>query len=157
MTVKAKLLFLCLSFLSQAVFAADDYRITHVVSGKFEDVRDSVVDAIAMQGLVINNVSHMSEMLDRTGQDLGDTTQVFLRAEILEFCSASVSRASMKIDPHSIVLCPYGIAVYVLPAEPGKVYLSYRKPVAMGKRQGKKSVRTLEKLMHDIVHDAIQK
>ncbi|HUW50143.1 MAG TPA: DUF302 domain-containing protein [Sulfuricella sp.] len=157
MTGKAKLLFLCLLFLSQVVAAADDYRITHVVSGKFEDVRDSVVDAIAMQGLVINNVSHMSEMLDRTGQDLGDTTQIFRRAEILEFCSAAVSRASMKADPHSIVFCPYGIAVYELPAEPGKIYVSYRKPVATGKQQDKKSVRTLEKLMHDIVQDAIQK
>ncbi|MDD5241018.1 MAG: DUF302 domain-containing protein [Sulfuricella sp.] len=157
MTAKAKLLFLCLLFLSQASAAADDYRITHAVNGKFEDVRDNVADAIAMQGLVINNVSHMSEMLDRTGKDLGDTSQVFLRAEILEFCSASVSRESMKVDPHSIVFCPYGIAVYVLPAEPGKVYLSYRKPAAAGTPQARKALRSLEKLMHDIVQDAMQK
>jgi uncharacterized protein (DUF302 family) len=110
-----------------------------------------------MQGLVINNVSHMSEMLDRTGRDLGDSSRIYLHAEILEFCSAAVSRASMKIDPHAIVFCPYGIAVYELPAEPGKIYLSYRKPVALGTAQDNKSSRTLEKLMHDIVQDAMQK
>lgn len=156
MTGKIGLLFLGLALLSQSAVAAGEYRVTQVVTGKFEDVRDNVAAAITNQGLVINNVSHIGEMLERTGKDLGDSGRVFLKAEILEFCSARVSRDSMKADPHAIVFCPYGISVYVLPNEPDKVYLSYRKPVAGGTPQEKKALRALEKLLRDIVHEASQ-
>lgn len=151
---KIGLLFLL--FLGQGSVVAGEYRVTHAVTGKFEDIRDNVATAITNQGLVINNVSHIGEMLERTGKDLGDSERVFLKAEILEFCSATVSRASMKADPHAIVFCPYGVSVYVLPNEPDKVYLSYRKPVAGNTPQEKKALGALEKLMRDIVHEASQ-
>ena len=151
---KIGLLFLLI--LSHGAVAAEEYRVTRAVAGKFEDVRDNVAAAITNQGLVINNVSHIGEMLERTGKDMGDSGRIFLKAEILEFCSARVSRESMKADPHAIVFCPYGVSVYVLPNDPGKVYLSYRKPLAGNTPQEKKALRSLEKLMHDIVHEATQ-
>jgi uncharacterized protein (DUF302 family) len=154
--MKGKLLFLGALLLSHGVAAAEEYRVTRSVTGKFEDIRDNVAAAITNQGLVINNVSHIGEMLERTGKDLGDNRQVFLKAEILEFCSAIVSRESMKADPHAIVFCPYGVSVYVLPFDPDKVYLSYRKPQAGNTPQEKQAQRTLEKLMHNIVHEASQ-
>lgn len=151
---KIGLLFLLV--LSHGAVAAEEYRVTHAVAGKFEDIRDNVAVAITNQGLVINNVSHIGEMLERTGKDMGDSGRIFVKAEILEFCSARVSRESMKADPHAIVFCPYGVSVYVLPNDPDKVYLSYRKPLAGNTPQEKKAQRSLEKLMHDIVHEATQ-
>lgn len=156
MLVKFAQLLLGLSLSISVAFAADDYRVTQSVAAKFEDVRDNLANAITNQGLVINNVSHIGDMLLRTGKDVGDRDPVFLNAEIYEFCSATVSRESMKADPHSIVFCPYGIAVYVLPSEPNKVYLSYRKPVASGSPQSKKALKSLEKLMSDIVREAME-
>ena len=154
MIKKISLLFLFL--LSASAFAAEDYRVTHVVSGNFEEVRDNVVSAVINRGLVINNISHVGEMLERTGIGLGDYQRIFVRAEILEFCSAAVSRENMKANPHIIVFCPYGIAVYVLPGEPGKVYVSYRKPIGGATPQEVKAVQSLEKLMADIVREAIE-
>lgn len=156
MLVKLTQALLGLLLFGNAALAADDYRVTHSVTAKFEDVRDNLADAITNQGLVINNVSHIGDMLLRTGKDVGDRDPIFLKAEIYEFCSAVVSRESMKADPHSIVFCPYGIAVYVLPDEPGKVYLSYRKPMASGSPQAEKALHSLENLMNSIVREAME-
>lgn len=156
MIVKLAQLLMGLLLLSSAAFAADDYRVTQSVTGKFEDVRDNLANAITNQGLVINNVSHIGDMLLRTGKDVGDRDPIFLNAEIYEFCSAVVSRESMKADPHSIIFCPYSVSVYVLPSDPAKVYLSYRKPLASGSPQAKKALKLLEKLMNDIVREAME-
>ena len=67
---------------------------------------DAITLAIEGRGLVINYVSHIGDMLERTGADIGATRQVFAKAEIIEFCSAGLSRQMMELDPHNIVLCP---------------------------------------------------
>jgi len=46
---------------------------------------------------------------------------------VIEFCSATHSRATMEADPHTLAYCPYTIAVYVLAAEPKRVCAAYRK------------------------------
>jgi len=74
--------------------------------GSFDDVRDDIEMAITDRGMVVNNISHVGEMLERTGKDLGYRSQIFLKAEVLEFCSAVVSRKIMKADPDNIVFCP---------------------------------------------------
>lgn len=154
MMKKTGLLFLL--FLSFSALAAEDYRITHVVEDNFEEVRENVVNAIINRGLVINNISRVGEMLERTGRGLGDTQRIFHRAEILEFCSAGISRENMKANPHIIVFCPYGIAIYVLPDNPRKVYISYRKPVSGDSPQERSAMQSLEKLMSSIVLEAIE-
>ena len=67
--------------------------------------------AIVGQGLVIDYVSHVGEMLNRTGEDVGSDQQIFKAADIFLFCSAVVSRAVMEADPMNIAHCPYGIFV----------------------------------------------
>jgi uncharacterized protein (DUF302 family) len=122
-------LFLLLAFvLSTANALADDWLVRQKVAGGFEDTRDAVVMAIENRGLVINYVSHIADMLQRTGADIGASRQIFAKAEIIEFCSARLSRQMMEADPHNIVLCPFAISIYTLPGEPGTTWLSYRKP-----------------------------
>ena len=96
------------------------------VNGKFVDVKDDVVAAIVQRGLVVNSVAHVGDMLERTGQDLGQSKRIYDQAEVIEFCSATISRKMMEADPHNLVYCPYTIAVYTLPGKPDTVYLARR-------------------------------
>lgn len=140
-----------------STFAAESsVRETFVTKDDFDTVKTFVQEALTSRGLVVNNVSHVGEMLERTGKDLGATKQIFVKAEGLEFCSATYSRKMMEADPHNIVFCPYVISIYVLPDEPGKTYVSFRRPEMTGSKQSQEALRDVEKLLRDIVKEALQ-
>jgi uncharacterized protein (DUF302 family) len=126
------------------------------VKGDFDDVRERVVMAIESRGLVLNYTAHISNMLERTGKDIGRAREIYGTAELLEFCSAAVSRTMMEADPRNIVFCPYAIAVYTLPNDPAKVYVAYRRPPAVGSGRSMKGLREVGKLLDDIVRDALK-
>jgi uncharacterized protein (DUF302 family) len=126
------------------------------VKGQYEDVKERVIFAIENRGIVLNYTAHVGNMLERTGKDLGRQQRIFNQAEVIEFCSAALSRETMEADPHNIVSCPYTIAIYTLPQEPGKVYLSYREPTAAGVRPSAKALAAVEKLLEDIVREALR-
>ncbi len=85
--------------------------ITTPFDGSFDDATFAVESAIVGQGLVIDYVSHVGEMLNRTGADVGSDKQIFTAADIFIFCSAKISREVMEADPMNIGFCPYGIFV----------------------------------------------
>jgi uncharacterized protein (DUF302 family) len=94
--------------------ALPGYAETPVVTpyaGSFDDAAFAVENAIIGQGLVIDFVSHVGEMLIRTGADVGSDTTLFKAADIFLFCSAVISREVMEADPMNIAHCPYGIFV----------------------------------------------
>ena len=126
------------------------------LKGSFDDAKERLVTAIENRGLVLNYTSRVGDMLERTGKDIGHTRQIYANAEVVEFCSAGVSRSAMEADPRNIVFCPYAIAIYVLPNEPGKVYLAYRKPLATGSAGSMKALREVGKLLDAIVLDALK-
>ncbi|MBT9611767.1 MAG: DUF302 domain-containing protein [Burkholderiales bacterium] len=150
-----RLLVVVLFLFSANTFGADKHRVTYTSKDDFETVKSAITDAITGQGLVINTTSHIGEMLERTGKDMGGAKQVFVKAESFEFCSASVSRMTMEADPHNIVFCPYIISVYVLPNEPKKTYISYRKPAPVGTRASRASLKEVEKLLRSIIEEAL--
>jgi len=118
------------------------------IVGRYDDIRENLVFAIEGRGLVINNVSHVGDMLARTAEDIGRNTRVYEHAEVFEFCSAGVSHAMMEADPRNIVYCPYTIAVYTLPGQTDKVFLAYRKlPSGPG-------LDAANKLLREIMADA---
>jgi uncharacterized protein (DUF302 family) len=102
-------------------------RRTYSIEGEYAFYREMLEDAISAEGLVVNAVGNISGMLERTGADLGATTVLYRHAESFEFCSAVYSRRMMEADPHSIVFCPYVVAIYELAAEPGVVYLGFKR------------------------------
>ena len=106
--------------------AADDGASVVAVKGKFADVKDDLIGAIEQRGLLVNATSHVGDMLERTGRDLGNTRRIYDQAEVVEFCSATASRAMTEADPGNLVYCPYTIAIYTLPGKPGVVYLAHR-------------------------------
>jgi hypothetical protein len=117
-TVTLRLLGLFLCLLSATAFAdGKPYRVTYTSKDNFESVKSAITDAITGQGLVINNTSHIGEMLERTGKDLGGAKRVFLNAESYEFCSATVSRKTMEADPHNIVFYHFSLCATERAAE----------------------------------------
>lgn len=85
--------------------------VTVPYDGSFDDAAFAVETAIVGQGLVIDYVSHVGEMLNRTGADVGSDVELFVEADIFVFCSALVSREVMEADIMNIAYCPYGIFV----------------------------------------------
>ncbi len=146
---------LILLVFSVNAFAGDKHRVSYTSKQNFETVKGAIVDAITGKGLVINNISHIGAMLERTGKDLGGAKQIFVKAESFEFCSATVSRKTMEADPHNIVFCPYIISVYVLPDKPNMTYVSYRKPDLVGTPASKASLKEVEKLLRSIIEEAL--
>lgn len=112
--------------------------------------------AITDRGMIVNNVSHVGDMLERTGKALGATKQIFLKAEVLEFCSAVVSRNMMEPDPDNIVFCPYTISIYVIPEKPDEVRVGYRKPQIVGSEASQKALMEVDALLSGIIKDALQ-
>jgi uncharacterized protein (DUF302 family) len=121
--------------------------ITTTVEGSFDDIAFAVETAIVGRGLVIDYVSHVGEMLERTKADVGGTMTVFTQADIFLFCSASLSRKVMEADPANIQHCPYGIAVMETPDAPGKVTIGHR-------RYPDGAMQEVQSLLADIVAEA---
>ncbi|MDP5218966.1 DUF302 domain-containing protein [Ruegeria sp. 2205SS24-7] len=112
--------------------------------GSFDDATFAVESAIVGQGLVIDYVSHVGDMLNRTGADVGSDKQIFKAADIFVFCSAKVSREVMEADPMNIGYCPY--TVFVAEDQKG-VQIGYR-----GYPDG--PMQKVETLLSDIVEEA---
>ncbi|MDH3667548.1 MAG: DUF302 domain-containing protein [Paracoccaceae bacterium] len=105
--------------------AAQDVAV-YQVEADFDDVAFVLETAIIDRGFVVDHVSHVGEMLNRTAADVGATAQVFERADVYLFCSAVLSRKMMEADPNNIAHCPYGVFLYALTDETGTVHVGYR-------------------------------
>ena len=96
---------------------------TYPFEGSFEDATFAVENAIISEGLVIDHVSHVGEMLARTGADVGSDVKIFDGADVYLFCSANLSRKVMEADPMNLRFCPY--SVFVMDRD-GAVTVGYR-------------------------------
>jgi len=126
------------------------------VKGEYEDVKERVIEAVENRGLVVDHTSRVGAMLERTGKDIGRDRRIYLKADVIEFCSAAVSRATMEADARNLVFCPYAIALYVVPSEPDRVYVVYRKPLATGSPRSMQALRQVGKLLDGIARDALK-
>ncbi|MEZ0173131.1 MAG: DUF302 domain-containing protein [Candidatus Reddybacter sp.] len=97
------------------------------VKAEFDDVKDSVVEAIESRGMVISYVSHAEAMLARTASTLGGKV-VYSDAEVLLFCKANLAHRLVEENSHNLVLCPYAMSVYALADEPARIYVGIRAP-----------------------------
>ena len=114
--------FIAVAFMAAPAFAQE--AITYDFEGSFGDASFAVENAIVNKGLVIDYTSHVGEMLNRTGEDVGSEEMLFTEADIFIFCSAVVSREVMEADPMNIAHCPYGI--FVAEDAEGAVTIGYR-------------------------------
>ena len=145
----------CAALYGTAQAASADV-VVRSTKGEFKEVKERVLLAIENRGLVLNYTARIGAMLERTGKDMGAARRIYGDAEMLEFCSARVSRDMMEADPRNIVFCPYSIAIYTLPKEKDRVYVAYRRPGETGSERSVKSLRAAEKLVADIVSEALK-
>ncbi len=136
--------------------SASDIAI-HSTVNSFADVKDRLIFAIENRGLVVSYTARVGTMLERTGGAIGSSRPIYANAEVIEFCSATLSRATMEADPHNIAYCPYSIAVYVLARERQRVYVVYRMlGTGSGVDASRRALRAVEELMADIVREALK-
>ncbi len=120
--MKPLMTLLFLAGMARPAMAAD--AMTYPFDGSFDDATFAVENAIIERGLVIDYVSKIGEMLNRTAADVGSDVKIFDAADSFQFCSAVLSRKVMEADPMNIAQCPY--AIFVIDRG-GKVEIGYRK------------------------------
>lgn len=140
------LFFVVLLALGAPLFATETEDISvSRYEGSFDDATFAVENAIINQGLVIQSVNHVGEMLSRTSDDVGSDQELFEAADIFLFCSAKLSRQVMEADPMNIAYCPYSI--FVTEAETG-VFIGHR-------NYPDGPMDAVEELLKTIVADAV--
>ncbi len=145
----------CASSPKPSAPSAADHLVQYSKTGNFEDVRDDLKLAIQGRGLVVDHTSHVHNMLERTGKDLGLTKKIYKDADAYSFCSATVSRAMMEADAHNIVFCPFTITVYSTISEPNKVYVAYRRPPLLGSDASRSALKAVHDLLDGIAREAV--
>jgi uncharacterized protein (DUF302 family) len=118
----------------------------------FEDVVENIKMAIVERGLLVSGTLHVSDMLNRTAPDLG-YSEVFAKAESVEFCSALISHKMAQAAPENISQCPFTIAVYIKHADPQHVYVAYRSVRLAGDGAG--IAKEIISLLEGIIEDSI--
>lgn len=98
-----------LALAAQAATAQD--MVSHTTTLAYDDVTFGLENAITGRGLVIDHVSHVGGMLERTRGDVGSDVVLFSQAQVFSFCSAKLSRQVMEANPMNIAYCPYDIFV----------------------------------------------
>jgi hypothetical protein len=132
---------------------------SYAKSGKYEDVRDDLKDAIINKGFVIDYVGHFNGMLERTADVVKTDTgsgrkSPYRNAEYMQFCPAALTHEAVSASPFSIANCPITMFVYELATEPGKIQVGYRLPVE-NPSEGVKAVNAkLTALLHAIATEA---
>ena len=116
-----KILMICTFAIGTGASAQD--ATTYAFDGSFDDATFGVESAIIGQGLVIDYVSHIGEMLNRTAADVGSDVVLFDNAQVFVFCSAVLSRKVMEADPDNVAFCPWGVFVS---DRDGEVTVGYR-------------------------------
>jgi len=144
------------SLAAQEVYLETEDRRIYVIEGEFEFYREMLESAVGDQGMVVNYVGRIGAMLDRTGADLGASEQLYGNAESLEFCSAVYSRQMMTADPHTIVFCPYVIAIYELAGAPGTIYIGYQRMPQGTDPETQAALQAVEALLDRVVNAALE-
>lgn len=116
-----------------------------------EDVKFELEMAIINKGFTLNDALHISDMLQRTGKDLGITEPVYIESETLSFCSAILTHKFTQSHPAYMVLCPLTLSIYTTVAEPDETYVAFRKPMLNDETLS----QTIEDTFNSIIHDAL--
>lgn len=131
----------------------DVYGVT--VAGAFDEYRELLALAISNRGIKISNISHISDMLQRTKSAVGSTVDIYTHAEAVEFCSATLSRQMMEADVHNIAYCPYIIYIYELADKPGQIHLTFRQLPVLGSRQSREVLTKINGILKAIISEVV--
>lgn len=126
----------------------------YVVEAAFEDVRQDLGDAVVNRGYKIDYEAYIGDMLSRTASDVGGKKKIYKHAELVQFCSAVLSRRAMEADPANIAFCPYVLFVYEREDEPGKVHVGFRHLDERGGDASRAALAAVNALLDEIAQEA---
>lgn len=148
-----------LTFVLAAAFGpsalAEDLK-TVVKKATFDDVKFELSNAIIERGLKVDFTGSISQMLDRTGADVGSTRPVYKHAEFMSFCSAKLSRQMMEADAANVAFCPYTVFIYETATAPGEVVVGYRPFPQPENEPSRAALNEIDKLLASIIKAAVQ-
>lgn len=124
--------------------------------GEYADVAAYVESAIINKGLTIDYSGEVHQMLERTGEAVGSTKDIYAGAKFFLFCSATLSRQMMEADSANMGLCPFSVYVYETKAEPGVVHVGYRRPGEGRNEAASKALAEVDELLESIVKEATE-
>lgn len=117
----------CALLLGTAPALAQDDVTTYTTEAPFAEVIADLEDAVVNRGFVVDYHGHIGDMLARTAGDIAGSKPLYQEAEILQFCSATLSRKVMQADIANIAYCPYVLFAYEPAENPGKVTVGFRR------------------------------
>ena len=135
--------------------SAEDLK-TVARKASFDDVKFELGNAIIERGLKVDFSGSISQMLDRTGADVGSTRPVYKHAEFMSFCSAKLSRLMMEADPANVAFCPYTVFIYETAAAPGEIVVGYRPFPQPANEESRATLSEIDKLLTAIIKAAVQ-
>jgi len=135
--------------------SAEDLK-TVAKTASFDDVKFELSNAIIERGLKVDFSGSISQMLDRTGADVGSTRPVYKHAEFMSFCSAKLSRQMMEADAANVAFCPYTVFIYETATAPGEVVVGYRPFPDKGSDASRAALNEIDKLLTAIIKAAVQ-
>jgi uncharacterized protein (DUF302 family) len=135
--------------------AAEDLK-TATKKGSFDDVKFELSNAIIERGLRVDFSGSISQMLDRTGADVGSTKPIYKHAEFMAFCSSKLSRQMMEADPANVAFCPYTVFVYETAAAPGEIVVGYRPFPQPANETSRAALNEIDNLLTAIIKAAVQ-
>ncbi len=119
-------------------------------AASFDEIFAELQDVIINEGLVIDFVGHVDNMLLRTSEAAASVTpsgqkSPYLNAKYLQFCSANLTHKAISADPHNLAICPYVFFIYETHSNPGNVTVGFRPPLfGPSKRSGKIKAQVIE-------------
>ncbi len=84
------------------------------------------------------------------------SASTFLQSEVIEFCSARLSRKMTDADPANVIFCPYSIALYTTSADPETVHISYLQLSKIGSERSRSVLEEVEEMLSQIVSEATE-
>jgi len=124
------------------------------VKEEFAVVAQDVSDAIINRGYTVDHKSFIGDMLKRTGPSVGSDKVIYKNAELVQFCSAVLSRNMMEADAANIAFCPYVVFYYERADEPGTIHVGFRRMSEQGSEQSKAATKTINQLLDEIINEA---
>jgi uncharacterized protein (DUF302 family) len=129
---------------------------TATKKGSFDDVKFELSNAIIERGLRVDFSGSISQMLERTGADVGSTKPIYKHAEFMSFCSSKLSRQMMEADAANVAFCPYTVFIYETAAAPGEIVVGYRPFPQPANETSRAALGEIDKLLSGIIKAAVQ-
>ena len=146
---------LCSSPMAQTLVTPENSPIViYQTEDNYDDIKSNLETAIIDRGMIISSTLHISDMFERTGKDLGLTTQPYTKAESLEFCNVLLSHKMSSAHPANLAICPLTIGIYSKADAPQTIYLTYRRPVMLGEAAAAESALT--RLLEEIIQESLE-